>query len=470
MHLPKTTLASALLMGATSGLFAAPASFSALPAPPPQGDIVAVRAHKLYVRPGTVLDDATVLIRDGVIVKVGSDLKLPEGVLLIEGDVVCAGFMDPWGSLGMNAAATVDTKTNAATRAIDAVDPYLHPWYRNRALAAGVTAVRVQAEMFTPRGGVGAVLSTAPAADRKSMVLLEDSNAAASLGLSTGGRVQDVFARIGAVDKLVKEIRSGRDYAIAWTKYGHEMDAWREAIAEKEQKLEKDFKKAKKSREKEIAEAKEKDKEFKEEKYKEDKQPKKPKLDAEDAVMARVASGELPFVVTIHRAAELRALLEGTAQFKRLRLVIAGGTEAEAVADQLAARGIPVIVRPAPLGASRPDEYSGHDLALAGRLADAGVRVLLGSSGGRSEDLPLLASLAIGHGLDRDKALAALTTEVARTFDLSGELGSLRPGRRADLLVLDGEPLLPTTSVRYVLSAGRVLISPDSSSSTDTED
>jgi imidazolonepropionase-like amidohydrolase len=457
-------------MGATSGLFAAPASFSAVPVPPPQGDLVAVRAHKLYVRPGTVLDDATVLIRDGIIVQVGSNIQLPEGTRLIEGDVVCAGFMDPWGSMGMNGAATVDMSTNAATRTVDAVDPYLHPWYRNRALAAGVTAVRVQAGMVSARGGVGAVLSTAPAVDRKGMILLEDSNAAAGLGLSTGGRVQDVFARIGAVDKLVKDIRSGRDYAIAWTKYGHEMDAWREAIAEKEQKLEKDFKKAKKSREKEIAEAKEKDKDFKEEKYKEDKRPKKPKLDAEDAVMARVASGELPFVVTIHRAAELRALLKGTAQFKRLRLVIAGGTEAEAVADQLAARGIPVIVRPAPLGASRPDEYSGHDLALAGRLADAGVRVLLGSSGGRSEDLPLLASLAIGHGLDRDKALAALTTEVARTFDLSGELGSLRPGRRADLLVLDGEPLLPTTSVRYVLSAGRVLISPDSSSSTDTED
>jgi imidazolonepropionase-like amidohydrolase len=178
--------------------------------------------------------------------------------------------------------------------------------------------------------------------------------------------------------------------------------------------------------------------------------------------MARVASGELPLVVTIHRAAEMRELLKGTARFKRLRLVIAGGTEAEAVADELAARSIPVIVRPIPLGANRPDEYSGHDLALAGRLADAGVRVLLGSSGGGSADLPLLASLAIGHGLDRDKALAALTTEVARTFDLSGELGSLRPGRRADLLVLDGEPLLPTTTVRYALSAGRVLISPDS--------
>ncbi|MDE0915718.1 MAG: amidohydrolase family protein [Planctomycetota bacterium] len=459
MHLPETTLASVLLVGATSGLFAAPAS---VPPAAAQGDLVAVRAHKLHVSPGNVLEDATVLIRDGVIMQVGSDLTIPEGARLIEGDVVCAGFMDPWGSLGMNAAAVVDMGTNAATRATDGVDPYIDPWYRNRALAAGVTAVRVQAGMASVRGGVGAVLSTAPAADLESMILLRDSNAAAGLGLSARGKAPDVFARIGAVDKLVGDINSGRDYSIVHAKYAREMEAWNKAIAEAEAKLEKDFKKAKKDRDKEVAEAKEDDKEFKEEKYKEDKRPKPPKQDIEDAVMARVASGELPLVVTIHRAAEMRELLKGTAKFKRLRLVIAGGTEAEAVADQLAARSIPVIVRPIPLGANRPDEYSGHDLALAGRLADAGVRVLLGSSGGGSADLPLLATLAIGHGLDRDKALAALTTEVARTFDLSGELGSLRPGRRADLLVLDGEPLLPTTTVRYVLSGGRVLISPDS--------
>jgi len=463
MHLPETTLASVLLVGATSGLFAAPAFSSAAPSPPAQGDIVAVRAHKLHVSPGKVLEDATLLIRAGVIVQVGNDLEVPEGARLIEGDVVCAGFMDPWGSLGMN-AATVEIGANAATRAMDGVDPYQHPWYRSQALAAGVTAVRVQAGMFSARGGVGAVLSTAPAADLEGMVLLEDSNAAAALGLSSRGTPPDVFARISAVDKLVGDINKGRDYSISWAKYAHDLEAWNKAIAEAEAKLEKDFKKAKKDRDKEIAEAKEKDKEFKEEKYKEEagKRPKLPKTDDEDAVMARVASGELPLVVTIHRAAEMRELLKGTAKFKRLRLVIAGGTEAEAVAEQLAARSIPVIVRPAPLGANRPDEYSGHDLALAGRLDDAGVRVLLGSSGGGSADLPLLATLAIGHGLDRDKALAALTTEVARTFDLSGELGSLRPGRRADLLVLDGEPLLPTTTVRYVLSGGRVLISPDS--------
>ena len=80
MHLPETTLASVLLVGATSGLFAAPAS---VPPAAAQGDLVAVRAHKLHVSPGNVLEDATVLIRDGVIMQVGSDLTIPEGARLI---------------------------------------------------------------------------------------------------------------------------------------------------------------------------------------------------------------------------------------------------------------------------------------------------------------------------------------------------------------------------------------------------
>ena len=46
--------------------------------------------------------------------------------------------------------------------------------------------------------------------------------------------------------------------------------------------------------------------------------------------MARVANGELPLVVEVHRAVELKKLLEGTEKFDRLRLVLAGGTEAMA--------------------------------------------------------------------------------------------------------------------------------------------
>jgi imidazolonepropionase-like amidohydrolase len=172
-------------------------------------------------------------------------------------------------------------------------------------------------------------------------------------------------------------------------------------------------------------------------------------------------SGELPLVVQAHRAAELRNLLEGTEKFDRLRLIVAGGTEALAVADELAEREVPVIVWPIPLGSQRVDELEESDLALAGELEAAGVPVLLGSGGAlpmASRDLPLLAALAVGHGLGREQAFEALTLGAAEALDAGDRIGSLEQGKDADLLVLDGEPLATTTRVLYVITGGELAV------------
>jgi imidazolonepropionase-like amidohydrolase len=148
----------------------------------------------------------------------------------------------------------------------------------------------------------------------------------------------------------------------------------------------------------------------------------------------------------------------------RLRLIIAGGVEAGYFAAKLAERHIPVIVWPVPLGKSRPDEYEASDLSLAARLERDGVQVMLGSGGqeaSATRDLPLLAGLAIGAGLDHDAALDALTTSAANVLDAGDRIGSLDPGKDADVLVLDGEPLVSTTHVQYVIAGGRVVVTPE---------
>ena len=57
-------------------------------------------------------------------------------------------------------------------------------------------------------------------------------------------------------------------------------------------------------------------------------------------------NGELPLIVEAHRAAELNGLLDATEEYSRLRLVIAGGTEALSVADA-DAHGFAALWRPA---------------------------------------------------------------------------------------------------------------------------
>lgn len=451
-------------------IWSAPALAAGLllaPAPPPATQdagspdaapgTLLIRAEKIVVRPGQVLENAAILVVGDRITQVGTDLQAPDGAQVIEGAVVCAGFIDPWSSLGITPLGARDERTDASTLSLDAFDPW-RDFERSRALQAGVVATRIQAGEEGDIAGLGAVVSTAPGTDLDALTILGDSNLAATIGATDRGRAADVFDRIGQVDKLAGELHDGLDYAEEVAKYERELAEWEAAIAKKEAELEKDFKKAKKDREKAIEKAEEDGKEHKEEKYKEDKKPSPPRYDAEKEVLARVANGEVPLVVHAHRAAELRELLATTREYKRLRMIVAGATEALVVADELAARHIPVLLWPVPLGTQRPDEWDGHDLGLAGRLAEKGVTVLLGSGGtDDAHDLPLLARLAIGHGLDREDAFAALTYEAARAFDVADQLGSVARGRRADLLILDGDPLGPNTTVRQVLVAGRVV-------------
>jgi imidazolonepropionase-like amidohydrolase len=284
-----------------------------------------------------------------------------------------------------------------------------------------------------------------------------------TLGVRPNGSGSDIFERLSDVDRLAGMITQGEAYAMDQVEYTHDLAEWNKKLAEKQKELEDGFKKAKKDRDKDLADSKEKGKEFKEKDFKEDKPPKVPKFDADKAVLARVAEGEIPLIVEVHRASQLRALLAATAQFKRLRMVLVGGTDAMEVAVELRRRAIPVVVWPQPMGAQPPAEMERHDLALAGKLEAAGVTVLLGSGGRQasaSRDLPLLAELAIGHGLGRDAALNSLTLGAARAMDLGSRLGSVELGKDADLLVLDGDPLTGTTRIEYVLSGGDVVITP----------
>jgi imidazolonepropionase-like amidohydrolase len=448
-------------------------------------ETILIRAARVIKRPGEVLENASVLVRDGKIVAVGFDLKKPEGAREIEGKVVCAGFIDPWAALGVTADSLFDGSTTASTRTLDSFDSYNGDHLRRDALRAGVTCARVQAGATARVGGVGALMRLTPGLTRAEATILPECDLSMAIGLTanagggqqsiefqdgqvvitnTGGRGMDPFERVSELDRLVSAIETGKNYLISRNEYKHDLEAWQKAISEKDAELEKDAKKAKKDREKEEKDAKEKGKPFTEKKYKEDKKPQPPRYDEDSEVLARVANGEVPLIVQANRAGEIRGLLQGTANQERLRLILAGGTEALSCVKQLVDHRIPVLVWPALRGKGMPDEYEGGDLSLAGRLAREGVTVLLGTGGANpsaSRDLPLLAELAIGNGLDRDKAFEALTLGAARALDVADRLGSVERGRDAELLVLDGEPLVGTTNVRYVISAGRVVVTPE---------
>lgn len=436
---------------------AAEAQDAVPPAVPTQ--VLAIHADKLYVRPDRVLEDVTVLVQDGVITAVGADVKAPEKARKLGAKVVCAGFVDAWSSFALDETSFGDERISAASTALDAVDPYVDGRLEREVLRGGVTTFRLQPSPGARISGVGAILRLHPNRLLLESTVLADCALALSMGVGRAG--EDVFERANDVDRVTSALADGWAYLEEQNEYKHDLAEWEKKIAEKQKELDDGFKKAKKDREKAQTEAKDKGTEFKEKEYKEDKKPKAPRFDEDKAELARVASGELPLVLEVHRALEIRSLLEGTKRFTRLRLAIAGGTDALECAEELKARRIPVIVWPQPTVGGRPEEARVKGMGLAAALESAGVEVILGSgaaAGIGSRDLPLLAALAVGHGMQSEAALAAITTRPARMFDVSDKVGSLEVGRQADVVVFSGEPFAATTQVRFVISGGDLVV------------
>jgi len=452
--LPTAALLAAPLLGWLAGPLAA------LQEPAPPSEVLAVRARHVVIAPGKHLTDGVVLVKNGRITAVGQGLAVPEGARVLDGEVVCAGFIDAWSGIGLDGRSLDDGRTDASTRATDALDPWTSAHERREAVGAGVLLARVQTGVGSEFGGIAAVVRNGHAGD--ALVLLSDATVGAAVGVSDRGRGKDAFDRLAEADRLGAKLGAARDYRAEWVEYEKQLGEWQKKIADKEKELEKDFKKAQKAREKDIEDAKKKGDEHKEKEYKEDKRPKLPRFDAEKHTLARVVSGELPLFVRCDGLVELRAMLAATAPFGRARLVVVGGLGladegGEVVARELAQRRIPVLVQPLPYNEVDGARPAGQSLGFAAHLARLGVDVLLGTGAASTRDLPLMAALAVGHGLDRDLALHALTVGAARALDLAAEVGTVEVGKRAELLVLDGLPFTSSGRVRAAVSDGRVV-------------
>lgn len=173
------------------------------------------------------------------------------------------------------------------------------------------------------------------------------------------------------------------------------------------------------------------------------------------AALKPVLAGRVPLVVNAHRASDITAALQLARQYK-LRLVIEGGQEAWLVADALARAKVPVILDPEQL---LPSDFEnlGARADNAALLQRAGVLVAFSSDSTASyntRNLRQLAGNAINGGLEPQAALAAITLNPARIYGLEQELGSLRAGKLADVVLWDGDPFELSSYPRAVYIGG----------------
>ena len=164
---------------------------------------------------------------------------------------------------------------------------------------------------------------------------------------------------------------------------------------------------------------------------------------ADLAAFAPAAKGDMPMLIEVESAPDIRRLIKLKEQFG-LDLILVSAREAWRVGKELAAADIPVILNPMDNLPQR-FEAMGATLENAARLHEAGVTIAFFDSDiGYTHNvrlLPQLAGNAVANGLPYDAALAAISTGPAKIWSLDQQLGSLTAGKLADIVIWDGDPL-----------------------------
>lgn len=365
-----------------------------------------------------VLEGATVLVRNGHIEAVGVDVAVPDGARRIDagGRPLTPGLIVARRQLGLkeidgveetNDVASAQKRYSAALDVVDALNPRSVLLPVNR--IAGVTRA-LTAPDSTKGGsliaGQGAIISLA-----------------GTLAADGQWIVRPQAAMFAALGEQGRELAGGRPAALA---------ALREAFEEA------------RSGGARLADGLSGDAQLS-------------PLDV--AALRRLLQREMPLVLGAERASDIVAALK-LADDYGLQLIICGGAEAHLVASELASRGVPVLLDPSRnLPAHFETLHVRRDAVAV--LAKAGVRFAFidasefGSHNARN--LRQLAGIAAAHGMSRDAALAAITLQPAEILGLSTVLGSIEPGKIADLVLWDGDPLEVTSAATAVWIDGQAM-------------
>ncbi|WP_458115474.1 amidohydrolase [Arthrobacter sp. D2-10] len=340
--------------------------------------------------------DGTVVMEDGKISALGADVAAPEGADVVDaaGRWLLPGFVDAHVHLGTHEEgegwAGDDTNemtdpVTAGVRALDAVNPF-DPGFDD-ALAGGVTAVNINPGSGNPIGGLAVAIHT-HGRYIEEMVLRSPSGLKSALGENPkrvyGEKKQTPSTRLGTAMVIRKAFMDAQNYM-----------------------------------------------------GKADENARDPKLEA----LAMVLRREIPWRQHAHRADDIATALRIADEFG-YDLVLDHGTEAHLLADVLAERGVPVLIGPLFTTKSKV-ELRGRSIANPGKLAKAGVEISI------ITDHPVIpinflvhqATLSVKEGLDPVTALRSITINPAKVLGLAERIGSLEPGKDADIVLWSGDPL-----------------------------
>ena len=167
-----------------------------------------------------------------------------------------------------------------------------------------------------------------------------------------------------------------------------------------------------------------------------------PKFDMKLEAMEPVIRGELPLKIHAHRVDDIFTALRIVREFG-LKATLDHCTEGAPIARELAQEGLPVFVGPT-FGKRSKQELGGKSFATAGILNKAGCKVCIVSDGPGvtpMQYLGMYAGICAVEGLPMEEAWRGITIYPAQVLGVEDRIGSLEPGKDADVVIWTADPL-----------------------------
>lgn len=364
--------------------------------------MILIKNAKIYTMAGDVIQDGSILIKDGKIEEVGTDIIAPLGVETIdaEGRMVTPGLIDAHCHLGLFEEAIgfegsdgnemVDPVT-PELRAIDAINPMDMAF--KEAYEGGVTTAVTGPGSANVIGGTFIAIKTH--GDRVDNMIIKDPVA---MKIAFGENPKRVYE----AQKKSPITRMATAAILRDTLF--------------------------------------KAKAYMEKKENED-ESKRPDFDIKMEALIPVLKGEIPLKAHAHRADDIFTSIRIAKEFN-VDITLDHCTEGHLIVDELAKEGKSAIVGPT-FGSRSKFELKNKSFETPKALIEAGIKVAINTDSPviPLQHLALCAGLAVNAGLDEIEALKAITINAAEITGIENRVGSIEKGKDADVVIFDGNPL-----------------------------
>jgi len=373
---------------------------------------IAITGGTVYPVSGPKIEQATVVIRDGKIAAIGTNITIPADATRIDatGKWVTPGLIDGAGQMGLVEVGAVGATREGSQRA-DTIAASFNVAEGLNPASLVIPVTRIEGITTTLAAPTGHLVSGQAVLIDLDGATIEEMLAQSPVGLvatlSEGAKDEAGGSRASVAERLRAVFRDALEY----------------------ERRKGDFTRAQ-------------------------IQPLSASAADLEALLPML-HGRLPLITIANRRSDIETALRLAREFK-VRLVLAGAQEAWQVAPAIASAGVPVLVQPL----DNIPSYDGLGVRYenAALLARAGVKVvLLETDTHNSRNLRQQAGNAVSYGLPWDQALRAVTLSPAEAFGVADRYGSLEVGKVANVVVWSGDPFEFSTGVEHVFIRGRAI-------------